>query len=44
MRRKILSLLLAAAMVFSLSVTVHAEETEEKTMDGRQGGGAEGRL
>ena len=35
MRRKILSLLLAAAMVFSLSVTVHAEETEEKTMDGQ---------
>ena len=35
MRRKILSLLLAAAMVFSLSVTVQAEETEEKTMDGQ---------
>lgn len=35
MRRKILSLLLAVAMVFSLAVTAHAEETEEKTMDGQ---------
>ena len=35
MRRKILSLLLAAAMVFSLAVTAHAEETEEKSMDGQ---------
>ena len=35
MRRTILSLLLAVAMVFSLAVTAHAEETEEKTMDGQ---------
>ena len=30
-----LSLLLAVALVFSLAVTAHAEETEEKTMDGQ---------